>query len=290
MCVSLSDQSEHCAITVGKDDETSIRYLSTGQDNRDSFDQLTNNERLNTVLFDIAMSLQNDVFVVMPAIPGAFLALGVILLIAYATLNRPWVGPASSWRQSQRNRRLDIMRIVMIAFLGLAIVFSFAIAVANSQLFAAMSKITSHNRQSADVFNVNRGTTALALHWMTVIATIGFFIGVLQTHVNISSIRVKVTPEDTAGTTGGRQFAAAGDTIEKSSLLKDAEPMAINPAGLTPQAPEGGAGAAGGAMGRGGAMGARGGMRGGAMGARGGAMGARGGMRGGAMGRGRGMM
>lgn len=286
MCLSLSDQPEHCAITVGKDDQTSIRFLSTGQNDRESFDQLTNNERLNTVLFDIAMSLQNNVFVVMPAIPGAFLAFGVILLIAYATLNRPWVGPASSWRQSQRNRRLDIMRIVMIVCLGLAIVFSFAIAVANSQLFAAMAKITSHNQQAADVFNVNRGTTALALHWLTVIATIGFFIGVIQTHVNISSIKVKVTPEDTAGTTGGRQFAAAGETIEKASLLKDAEPMAINPAGLTPQAPAGGAGAAGGAMGRGGAMGARG--RGGAMGR--GAMGARGGMRGGAMGRGRGMM
>jgi hypothetical protein len=112
MCCSLSDGPEHCAITVGKDHDSNIRYLSTGNNNKQDFELLPANATLNTVLYDVASSLQNDVFIVFPAIPGMFLALGVVMYIIYGALNKPWVGPASSWRQSQRNRRLDIMRLV----------------------------------------------------------------------------------------------------------------------------------------------------------------------------------
>ncbi|OCT45873.1 hypothetical protein CLCR_00048 [Cladophialophora carrionii] len=278
MCCRLSEGPEHCAITVGKDHDSSIRFLSTGNDDRQAFEQLPANATLNRVLFEVAASLQNDVFIVFPAIPGMFLALGVVMYIIYGALNKPWVGPASSWRQSQRNRRLDIMRLVMLVLIGGSIVFSFAAAVSNSQMFAAVQLATSHNKQQPGIFQVTKGSAALALHWLAVISTVGFFIGIVKTHVEISSVRVKVNPEDTAGTAGAQSYQANGETIERSSLLKDAEPT-----GLGPQAP-GGAGAMGGA--RGGAMGARGG-RGAPMGR--GGMGMRGaGMRGG-MARGRGM-
>ncbi len=295
MCVSLSGQSEHCAVTVGKDEDSSLRYLSTGTNDANSYETLPPNAKLNPVLYEVASQLQRNVFVVLPAIPGAFLAIGCILLALYGIMNRPWVGPASSYRQSRRNRQLDIMRLVMIVCIGLSIVFSLAVAVANSQMFAALKYATGHNQEGEpDVFTIGRGSNALALHWLAVIATIGFFVGIVQTHIQISSVRITVEPDDTAGTTGSHQYAAVGDTIEKASLLKSAEPMAMNPTGLQPQGPQGGqagAGARGGAMGmrgRGGMAGARGGAmgaRGGAMGARGGAMGARGGM----AGRGRGM-
>ncbi|ETI27580.1 hypothetical protein G647_00029 [Cladophialophora carrionii CBS 160.54] len=281
MCCRLSEGPEHCAITVGKDHDSSIRFLSTGNDDRQEFEQLPANATLNRVLFEVASSLQNDVFIVFPAIPGMFLALGVVMYIIYGALNKPWVGPASSWRQSQRNRRLDILRLVMLVLIGGSIVFSFAAAVSNSQMFAAVQLATSHNKQQPGIFQVTKGSAALALHWLAVISTIGFFIGIVKTHVEISSVRVKVNPEDTAGTSGAQSFQANGETIERSSLLKDAEPMAMNPAGLGPQAPSG-AGAMGGAMGgaRGGAMGARGGrgapMGRGAMGMRGGGMRGRG--------------
>ncbi|EXJ73139.1 uncharacterized protein A1O5_04288 [Cladophialophora psammophila CBS 110553] len=212
-----------------------------------------------------------------------FLALGVIMFAIYGTLNKPWVGPASSWRQSQRNRRLDILRIAMIALIGLSVVFAFAAAVSNSQMFAAVQLATSHNTQAPGVFQVTKGTAALALHWLAVISTLGFLIGIIQTHVEISAVKIKVNPDDTAGTTGGSQFQANGSTIERASLLKDAEPMAMNQAGLAPQVPNPNTSNPGGPAG---GMGARGGMRGGAMGARGG-MAARG--RGGAVPRGRGM-
>jgi hypothetical protein len=273
MCCQFTDQPERCAITVGRNDEQSIRYLSTGEDNEDAYPYIDPNNQLNENLFNVAMELQNNVFVVLPAFPGAFLALGVILLMVYSALNRPWVGPASSWRQSQRNRRLDIMRIVMLLLLGLSIVFSFAVAVGNSQLFAAMRRSHAHIEKRPGYFTVDQGSTVLALHWLAVVATVGFFIGVFTSHIEIGAVKVKVTPDDTAGTTGGRQFAAVGGTIEKASLLRDAEPMAINPTSLAPQAPAQG-GQPAGSTGAG-AAGARGGARG------------RG--RGGARGRGRGM-
>ncbi|OAG39298.1 hypothetical protein AYO21_06502 [Fonsecaea monophora] len=282
MCCSLSSGPEHCAITVGKDHASSIRYLSIGTNNIYDFESLPANQTLNSVLFEVAASLQNDVFIVFPAIPGMFLALGVIMFAFYGALNKPWVGPASSWRQSQRNRRLDILRIVMIVLIGLSAIFAFAAAVSNSQMFAAVQLATSHNEQAPGIFQVTKGSAALALHWLAVIWTIGFLIGIIQTHIEISAVKIKVNPSDTAGTTGGSQFQANGSTIERASLLKDAEPMAINPAGLAPQVPN--PNSTNGAGGAGGPMGARGGMRGGA---RGGAMGMRG--RGGAMGRGRGM-
>ena len=111
MCCVINGGPEHCAITVGKEHFTTIRYLSTGN-NFDTFNTLPANETLNPTLYDVAASLQSNVFIVFPAIPAMFLALGVIMYIIYGALNKPWVGPASSWRQSQRNRRLDIMRIV----------------------------------------------------------------------------------------------------------------------------------------------------------------------------------
>ncbi|KAK5228158.1 hypothetical protein LTR72_002041 [Exophiala xenobiotica] len=292
MCVSLSGQSEHCAVTVGKDEDSSLRYLSTGTNDATSYSTLPPNAQLNPVLYDVASKLQEDVFVVLPAVPGAFLAIGCILLALYGMMNRPWVGPASSYRQTRRNRRLDIMRLAMIACIGLSIVFSLAVAVANSQMFAALKCATGHNQEGEpDVFTIGRGSSALALHWLAVIATIGFFIGIVQTHIQISSVRISVEPDDTAGTTGSHQYTPVGSTIEKASLLKSAEPMAMNPTGLQPQGPQGGQAGAG--M-RGGAMGARGrggmvGARGGAMGARGGAMGSAMGARGGMAPRGRGM-
>ncbi|OAP58123.1 hypothetical protein AYL99_07213 [Fonsecaea erecta] len=280
MCCQLSGGPEHCAITVGKDHTSSIRYLSIGSNNIYDFEALPANQTLNPILFDVAASLQNDVFIVFPAIPGMFLALGIICFAFYGALNKPWVGPASSWRQSQRNRRLDILRIVIIVLIGLSVVFAFAAAVSNSQMFAAVQLATSHNEEAPGVFQVSKGSAALALHWLAVIWTLGFLIGIIQTHVEISAVKIKVNPGDTAGTTGGNQFQANGSTIERASLLKDAEPMAMNPAGLAPQVPNpNSTNAPGGSMG----MGARGGMRGGARG--GAAM--RG--RGGAAPRGRGM-
>lgn len=254
MCLQFDDETEHCAITVGKDNEQSMRYLTTGEDDKDAYPFIY--PQIDPRIFEVALELQNKVFIVLPAFPGAFLALGVILLMLYSALNRPWVGPASSWRQSQRNRRLDIMRILMLGLLGLSIVFSFAVAVSCSQVFAAMNKATSQNERRPGLFNVDQGSTALALHWLTVIVTIGFFVGVVSSHVEISAVKIKVTPEDTAGTSGSQNFAATGGVLEKASLLRDAEPMAINPTGMTPQAPAGGMGA-GGPAGRGGA-----GMRG----------------------------
>lgn len=292
MCGKIGDGSEHCAITVGKSDTKSLRLLSTGSDASDSFNDLPDDQKLDTIIFNIAMTLQNNVFVVLPAIPGVFLTVGFILFLLYGTMNRPWVGPASSWRQSRRNRRLDIMRLTMIILIGLSIVFSFAVAVANSQMFAATEYITSHNSQSDSGFHLKRGTGALGLHWLAVLATIGYFIGVVQTHVEISSVKIQLTPDDTAGTSGGKYYAAPGEQIEKHSLLKDPEPMAINRQGLTPQVPNGGSQGGTPAQGgmRGGAMGVGAGMRGGPTGMRGAGMGMRG--RGGAMGgamRGRGM-
>ena len=239
----------------------SIRYLSTGQDDIVSFDQLTNDQKLNPDLYRIAKTLQTKVFAVLPAIPGGFLALGVTILVTYSILNRPWVGPASSWRQSQRNRKLDIMRTLIISLLGLAIVFSFAIAVANSQLFAALAEATAHDQQLSSGFRVTRGETALALDWLTVIAIIGFEVGIIQTHINVSSVTISIIPDDTAGSTGGGQYAAAGGTIEKSSLLRNAEPIGMNPTGLKPQVPDGGMGHAAGRGGGGDVMGGASGAR-----------------------------
>ncbi|KIY00100.1 uncharacterized protein Z520_03785 [Fonsecaea multimorphosa CBS 102226] len=284
MCCSLSSGPEHCAITVGKDQASSLRFLSIGSNNIYDFEALPANQTLNPILFDVAASLQNDVFIVFPAIPGMLLALGVIMFALYGALNKPWVGPASSWRQSQRNRRLDILRIVIIVLIGLSVIFAFAAAVSNSQMFAAVQLATSHNAEAPGIFQVTKGSAALALHWLAVIWTLGFLIGIMQTHVEISAVKIKVNPSDTAGTTGGSQFQANGNTIERASLLNDAEPMAMNPAGLAPNLPNPNTSSASG--GPSGGMGARGGMRGGAMGARGG-MAMRG--RGGAMPRGRGM-
>jgi hypothetical protein len=117
----------------------------------------------------------------------------------------------------------------MIILIGASIVFSFAAAVSNSQMFAAVQLATSHNKQEPGIFQVTKGTSALALHWLAVISTIGFFIGIVKTHVEISSVRVKVNPDDTAGTSGAQSFQANGDTIERSSLLKDAEPSEFLP-------------------------------------------------------------
>jgi hypothetical protein len=194
MCCQFTDQPERCAITVGRNDEQSIRYLSTGEDNEDSYPYIDPNFQLNENLFNVAMELQNNVFVVLPAFPGAFLALGVILLMVYSALNRPWVGPASSWRQSQRNRRLDIMRIVMLLLLGLSIVFSFAVAVGNSQLFAAMRRSHAHIEKRPGYFTVDQGSTALALHWLAFVSTVGFFVGVFTSHIEIGAVKVKVSP------------------------------------------------------------------------------------------------
>ena len=163
------------------------------------------------------------------------------------------------------------MRLMVFILLGLSIVFSFAVAVGDSQLFAAITKVTEHNRLAPGVFLCKQGATALALHWLAFVSTVGFFVGVARTHISISSVRVKVTPDDTAGSTGGRQYAAVGGQIEKASLLRDAEPMAIAPASLAPQAPQGGQPA--GAMGMGMGMGMGGPPRGGMMAGRGGPLG-----------------
>ena len=112
MCCSINGGPEHCAITVGQDQYTTIRYLSTGNNFADSFAQLPANATLNPTLYSVGASLQSNVFVIFPAIPALFLALGILMYIIYGALNKPWVGAASSWRQSQRNRRLDIMRLV----------------------------------------------------------------------------------------------------------------------------------------------------------------------------------
>ena len=109
----------------------------------------------------------------------------------------------------------------MIVLIGASIVFSFAAAVSNSQMFAAVALATSHNQEAPGIFTVNKGTNALALHWLAVISTIGFFVGTVQTHVEISSVRIKINPDDTAGTSGSQTFQANGDTIERASLLKD---------------------------------------------------------------------
>lgn len=265
MCAEINySGKEHCAITESKSQAPSINFLSYGVNAAPQpFDP---NATLSTPLFKAAQNLQNNVFIVLPAIPASFLTVGVLLVFLYGTINRPWVGPASSWRQTRRNRRLDILRLGIFAFLGLAIVFSFSVAVANSQLFVAVQEVTAPNSNiplSGDDWNsiwtIKRGTSALALHWLAFITTLLFFIGVTQTHIEISAVKIAVTPDDTAGTTGAHTFAAAGDHIEKAHLLKDAEPIAMAPAGLQPQTPGGGMGGARG----------RGGMRGRGVGARG---------------------
>jgi hypothetical protein len=294
MCCEINGGKEHCAITVGKDKQQSLRYLSIGSNDATQFFSTPANLTLNPTLYDVGSNLQNNVFVVFPAIPASFLAASIILLIIYSAMNKPWVGPASSWRQSQRNKRLDIMRIALFGLLGLSIVFSFAAAVANSQLFAAVSQATSHNVMAPGIFTTKKGSAALALHWLAVVVTILFFIGITQTHVEISAVKIKVNPGDTAGTTGSNTYAASGDTIERSSLLGNSEPMAMAPTGVAPQMPPSMGGGPGGPMSSPGMRGGPMGMRGGPMGARGGPMGARGGPmmrgRGGPMGaRGRGM-
>lgn len=257
MCAMINGTGiEHCAITESQNAQSSIDFLSFGT--ADAPQPFNANVTLSQTLFQTAQNLQNNVFIVLPAIPASFLVVGIMLVFLYGTINRPWVGPASSWRQSRRNRRLDILRLLIFGFLGLAIVFSFAVAVANSQLFVAVQEVTSNNDGVAiqpeawdQIWTVTQGSNALTLHWLAFVTTTLFFIGVTQTTIEISAVKIAVTPDDTAGTTGAHSFAASGDHIEKAHLLKDAEPIAMAPAGLQPQTPGGGMGMRG-----------RGGMRG----------------------------
>lgn len=280
MCGEIGDEPEHCAITVGKDDARSLRLLSTGYDDADSFDKLPDEQKIGTIIFNIAEELQNNVFVVMPAFPGFLLAIGFILFLIYGTMNRPWVGPASSWRQLQRNRKLDIIRLVFIILIAVSIAFSFAVAVANSQMFAATEYITSQNDENSSFspgFRLRRGVGALALHWLVVLATIGYLISAIMTNVEVGSVKIPLTPEPTAGSSGGQVFAAPSGRIEKRSLLDDPEPMAMSSQGLMPEVPPIGSYCVPRAHGivRGGAVGMRGMARRGVPGMRGVGMGVR---------------
>jgi hypothetical protein len=301
MCATLSGGSERCAITVGKPEGSSIDNLSGNINNYHG------NPELDEDLFHIAQELQEQVLLVLPAVPAMFFTLGVIALASHGISNRPFVGFASSAKQYDRNRHLDIIRVAILGLLGLSTVFSFAIAVGASQMYAALQFTAGNDPSSGrggETFQVNRGTGALALHWLAVTTTLLFFIGLTLCNTKLSMVSFAVAPPDVAGTgaTAYDMNSMDGAPLEKASLLHSAAPLnsAPPPSGVTPEAAapmprgaggmNGGMGAMGGARGgmmgaRGGAMGARGGM----MGARGGAMGARGGMmgaRGGAMGMG----
>jgi hypothetical protein len=311
MCATIQDYPERCAITVGKDDDSSLNHLSVGGD-QTGYYNLPDALRMDEGLFYIARELQNQVFLVLPAVPSMFLTLGIIALAAHGISNRPYVGFASSAKQYDRNRHLDIIRIVIFGMLGLSTIFSFAIAVGASQMYSALQFTTGNNASAGDqqqnpgskasgtFFHVNRGTGALALQWLAVATTLLFFIAINLTETKLSMVSFAVTQPDIAGT-GAQMFdpSTMGGPLERASLLRGAAPLstAPPPSGVTPEAapPQGRQPGMGNQPGMGGMMGGRGGMmggRGGMMGGRGGMMGARGGMagaRGGMAGRG-GMM
>lgn len=297
MCATIQNNPERCAITVGKDDDSSLNYLSVGGD-QDGYYNLPDALRMDEGLFQIARELQNQVFLVLPAVPSMFLTLGIIALAAHGISNRPYVGFASSAKQYDRNRHLDIIRIVIFGMLGLSTIFSFAIAVGASQMYSALQFTTGNNASAGDqqqnpgskasgtFFHVNRGTGALALQWLAVATTLLFFIAINLTETKLSMVSFSVTPPDTAGT-GAQMFdpSTMGGPLERASLLRGAAPLstAPPPAGVTPEAAPPQGRQPGMMGGRGGMMGGRGGMmggRGGMMGARGGMVGARGGMAG----------
>lgn len=204
------------------------------------FDKLRESEKISTALFQFALSLQNKVFCVLPALPGVLLALGIFVITIYGLMNRPWVGAASSWRQTQRNRKLDILRLAALALIGLSVGLSFAIATAVSILFAALSRATALADSTYSMFTVQTGGTALALHWLTVVFGIFFLGATFVTHAAMSSVSVRITPTDTPGTAGSSQFSAVGGQLEKARLLQDAEPMAMTSTSVRPLALRGG--------------------------------------------------
>lgn len=294
MCAVINGDTEHCAVTVGKPEGASVCYLEVGGDTS-ACSNLAKDSQLNYELFSIGRKLQDQVLLCLPSIPAMFLLLGFLALGIHGLADKPFVGFASSARQYRRNRHLDILRYVVFGLLTLATLFSFAIAVGASQMYAGLQignpGASGDSGAGGTYFTVNRGTSALAIHWTAVMMIIIFFIGVNFAITKLSMVSFAVAPPDAAGT-GATAFDMSNmqGPLEKASLLRSATPMGMEPppngvtAEATPPTSMGAAsmstmGARGGMAGRGGPMGARGRgapMRGGAM-ARGG-MASRGGM------------
>jgi hypothetical protein len=294
MCAKIgSSGQEHCAITLGRSRDASLAYLSTGSRTPD-YSALHADQQLNNILFDVAYNLQKKVLLALPVAPGIFLTISFLTLGLYGLVNRPFRAPASVFKHFSRNRTLDVMRIIIFGGIALAILFSFAIAVSASQMYAGIIQATNH--QQGGFFTTNQSSQTLALHWLVPIACSLFAVGLIVTVTALSKVSVTVAPEATWGTTGAKSFMS--DTpLERANLLGHAYPMGSMPSlmGLSPQP-----GADSGSMGGPGAGSMSGGMRNPNMGARGAPFRGRGGLRGaprgmtraggGAMGRGRGMM
>jgi hypothetical protein len=292
MCATIgSSGQEHCTITLGRSRDASLSYLSTGS-NTPNYSTLHADQQLNQILFDVAYNLQEKVLLALPVAPGIFLTISFLTLGLYGLFNRPFRAPASEFRHFSRNRTLDIMRIIIFGGIMLGILFSFAIAVSASQMYAGIIQATNH--QHGGFWTTQLSSQTLALHWLVPIACLLFTVGLLVTVTALSKVSVTVAPEATLGTTGATSFMS-NTPVERASLLGHAHPMGSMPSlmGMSPQPA-----AYGGSMGSPGSSRMSGGAN---MGARGAPLRGRGGVRGaprgmsraggGAMGRGgRGMM
>jgi hypothetical protein len=282
MCAKIgSSGEEHCVITLGRSRDDSLAYLSTGSTAPD-YSALHPDEQLNQILFDVAYSLQEKVLLALPVAPGVFLTISFLTLGLYGLFNRPFRAPASEFKHFSRNRTLDIMRIIIFGGILLGILFSFAIAVSASQMYAGIIQATNH--QEGGFWTIQQSSQTLALHWLVPITSFLFTVGLLVTVTALSKVSITVAPEATLGTTGAKSYMS-NTPVERASLLGQAHPMGSMPSlmGITPQSSMGssGAGSMSGAM-RSGGMGARGApMRGRGVG--------RGAPRGMTRGRGRGM-